>query len=160
MICPDKSCCKMDIAFPLFVTGKEIKIIKRLCPDKADSFNNVFPCPFILGNGLCMIHESKPVDCRLFPFDIRKIDGTLYWIVWEVDCLIAQEEERFGEYVKDMEERFIPAFAPWLEAYSAFRANELASKYGFKRIKEVGSIQEERELSMYVIHKAKVQSHV
>jgi|GEM_PF-1244872 len=127
--CQEKSCCRLDIAHPLFVTQQEMKIIEELYPDKAGSFNKTLPCPFLMRDGLCMIHESKPVDCRLFPFDIVKTDGEFFWIVWKLDCHILGESGRFEEYLRDLEERLLPGFTPYLGAYSSFRLDELSSKY-------------------------------
>lgn len=38
-------------------------------------------------HGQCSVYESRPIDCRLFPFDIiEHQDGSLYWIVYEDLC--------------------------------------------------------------------------
>ena len=137
LICRDKSCCNLDIAHPLFVTQEEIERIEDLCPDKAGLFNEILPCPFLMEDGLCMIHENKPVDCRLFPFDVIKVDGKLHWIIWKIDCLILQDERIFEEYLSDLERRLIPGFSPYLEAYASFRIDELCSKYEFEVLREV-----------------------
>ena len=135
--CQEKSCCRLDIAYPLFVTEEEMKRIRKLCPDKAEVFNKALPCPFLLENGLCMIHQDKPVDCRLFPFDVIKIDGKFTWIVWKFDCYILGDNGRFEEYLSDIEERLIPGFVPYLEAYSSFRLEELFSKHDYKVLREI-----------------------
>jgi Fe-S-cluster containining protein len=36
----------------------------------------------IFWNGKCEIYDFRPLDCRLFPFDIDYIDGEYYWIVY------------------------------------------------------------------------------
>ena len=33
-------------------------------------------------SGGCKIYESRPIDCRLYPFDIVNIDNSYYWIVY------------------------------------------------------------------------------
>jgi len=136
LICKDK-CCNWDVARLLFVTQEEMERIKEMYPDKSKSFNKVLPCPFLMEDGLCMIHEKKPTDCRLFPFDIIRVDGKLCWIIWKIDCFIIQEEENFEEYMKDLEEKLIPDFRPHLEAYSLFRLDELSGKYRFKVLREI-----------------------
>lgn len=35
-------------------------------------------CFFV--NNKCSIYECRPIDCRLFPFDFKEIDGE-YWLV-------------------------------------------------------------------------------
>ena len=137
LICQDKSCCNLDIAYPLFVTQDEMECIREVHPGKAGSFNKVFPCTFLTADGLCMVHDRKPVDCRLFPFDVIKVNGTFCWIVWKFDCLILRDEERFEEYLRDLEEKLIPGFRPYLEAYASFRLDELSSKYSFEVLREV-----------------------
>jgi len=138
LICHSKSCCNLDIAYPLFVTQEEMERIRELYPDKAKLFNRILPCPFLTEDGLCMIHESKSVDCRLFPFDVLNLDGRLCWIIWKLDdCAIIREENRFEEYLKNLEERLISGFRPYLEAYSRFRLDELLSKYSYEVLREV-----------------------
>lgn len=135
--CKGVLCCNLDIAHPLFVTDEEMERIMNLRPDKAGSFNKILPCPFLREDSLCTIHESKPVDCRLFPFDVIKVDGELYWIVWNFDCLVSKDEARFEEYLIDLEKRLIPGFNPHLDAYSAFRIEELSGKYRYRVLREV-----------------------
>lgn len=36
----------------------------------------------IFWNGKCEIYDFRPLDCRLFPFDLDIIDGEFYWIVY------------------------------------------------------------------------------
>lgn len=136
LICQGKSCCYLDIAYPLFVTQEEMECIKAVYPNKAGSFNRVLPCPFLMGDGLCMIHGIKPVDCRLFPFDVIKMDGKFCWIIWKLDCGILRERGKFEEYLADLEEKLIPGFSPYLEAYSSFRLDELFGKYSYEILRE------------------------
>jgi len=135
--CQDISCCNLDIAHPLFVTDEELNRILTAHPGKAESFNKVLPCPFLGADRLCMAHDIKPVDCRLFPFDVIKVDGELCWIIWKLNCSVIQDESRFEEYLVDLEERLIPEFRPHLNAYSSFRIDELFSKYSHKILRKV-----------------------
>ena len=135
--CQDISCCNLDIAHPLFVTDGEMHRILSAHPDKAESFNKVLPCPFLGEDRLCMAHDIKPVDCRLFPFDVIEVDGKLCWIIWKFSCLVIQDESRFEEYLVDLEEKLIPGFRSYLSAYSAFRIDELLSKYSYKVLRKV-----------------------
>jgi Fe-S-cluster containining protein len=137
LICRSKSCCNLDIAYPLFVTQEEMERIKTLYPNKAKSFNRILPCPFLMGDGLCMIHEIKPVDCRLFPFDVIKVNGKFCWIIWKLDCLILRDEGKFEEYIADLEEKLIHGFSPHIEAYSSFRLDELLGRYSYEILREV-----------------------
>lgn len=37
-------------------------------------------CIFFINNK-CSIYENRPIDCRLFPFDFKEIDGE-YWVIY------------------------------------------------------------------------------
>ena len=41
-------------------------------------------CPFF-DNG-CTIYDIRPSDCRLFPYDLKEIDGRYYLIRYELPC--------------------------------------------------------------------------
>lgn len=41
--------------------------------------------------GRCAIYDVRPFDCRIFPFDIREIEGRLHWIVYTTLCPVAFE---------------------------------------------------------------------
>ena len=135
--CRDISCCKLEIAHPLFVTDEEMDRILSKYPEKGEAFNKVVPCPFLREDRMCTAHDIKPVDCRLFPFDVVKIDGELQWIVWKFDCPVTADESGFEDYLVDMEERLIPGFRPYLDAYSSFRIDELFGKYSHKVLRKV-----------------------
>jgi hypothetical protein len=73
-----------------------------------------------------------------------KLDGKLKWVIWQFDCLILQDEERFEEYLTDMEERLIiHKFILYLEDYAAFRFEELSGKYTFKVLRDVRILNSE-----------------
>lgn len=38
-------------------------------------------------DGLCQIYRDRPIDCRLFPFDVHEtVDGRLFWVVYTKLC--------------------------------------------------------------------------
>lgn len=131
------NCCHWDIASNIFITPEESERIGKLHPDKIKLFNKISPCPFLSEEGFCIIHDVKPVDCRLFPFDIIKIGDKFFWIVREMDCAILKSEEKLKEYLKDFEENMIPCFMIHMEEYALFRLDELSRKYKFKILREV-----------------------
>ena len=45
-------------------------------------------CKFFVNNR-CSIYEDRPIDCRLFPFDFKEIDGE-YWLICYKDVSICQ----------------------------------------------------------------------
>ena len=133
--CKNKGCCKLDIAYPLFVTQEEDVKIKKYYPNQ-NCFNKKFPCPFFNKNYLCDIHNIRPVDCRFFPFDIIKINEKFFWIIWKIDCPIIEYED-FEDCLEQFEEELIPYFKTYLQEYSKFRLEEFLNKYKFEVIREV-----------------------
>ncbi|MGQ0771250.1 MAG: YkgJ family cysteine cluster protein [Nitrososphaerota archaeon] len=53
------------------IAGKTLKQIR-----KKQSHECIF------WSGKCEIYAFRPLDCRLFPFDIDMIDGEFYWILY------------------------------------------------------------------------------
>jgi Fe-S-cluster containining protein len=41
-------------------------------------------CVFLDDSFKCSIYSHRPFECRIFPFDIKEINGKLHWIVWQV----------------------------------------------------------------------------
>ncbi len=139
--CKEK-CCDSEIVFPLFVTENEYERLTCLYPDAIGQFNKSVPCPFLKENKLCIVHDTKPIDCKLFPFDIIMVDQKFYWIIREINCPIAKDKEGFEKYLSIFEETIIPNFIEYMEDYALFRYEELAEKWGCKIIREVMFIVE------------------
>jgi len=132
------TCCNHEVASRLFVTPEEFKSISDNCPDAMELFNSgCLPCPFLTDNQLCRIHTFKPIDCRLFPFDMVVDNGKFFWIIREIDCQIPKNEDNFEEYLKDFEENIIPDFESHLEPYALFRFDELAEMFSYRILREV-----------------------
>lgn len=87
------NCNKIDMPIVLPSEAKRIESISR---KKIDEFankltNNLYQmkradndeakgCIFFVNNK-CSIYENRPIDCRLFPFDFKEIDGE-YWLIY------------------------------------------------------------------------------
>jgi len=93
--CHAKTCCSDHL--PPFVSIDEFKEIKT--STGRDDFvttrviNNTIKnimktkdrtneCIFFDSEKGCTIYQSRPFDCKIFPFDIRKINGEFTWIVF------------------------------------------------------------------------------
>lgn len=75
------NCCKQEkISNNLFLTDEEKK---RLI-----GINDNFPCKFLSDKGLCKIHSQRPIDCRIFPFDIVEIKKEFFWAYYQTNCPI------------------------------------------------------------------------
>ena len=119
--CNHTSCCN-DFVTP-FLTPTEEKGIKKI---KHENFseeiiiNNkqVFAlkkkpgtneCIFWSKDSGCEIYQKRPFDCKLFPFDIYKINGVYTWVVyscssdtnwtWSEKILESLEEEIISEEI-------------------------------------------------------------
>jgi Fe-S-cluster containining protein len=42
-------------------------------------------------SGHCEIYNVRPLDCRLYPLDIVRLNGTYFWILWEY-CTITEAD--------------------------------------------------------------------
>jgi Fe-S-cluster containining protein len=132
------TCCNHEVASRLFVTPEEFKCISENYPDDMQLFNSgCLPCSFFTDEHLCRIHTIKPIDCRLFPFDLLVDNGKVFWIIREINCQIVENEGDFEEYLSDFEENIIPNFEPYLEPYALFRFEELAEKFSFRVLREL-----------------------
>jgi Fe-S-cluster containining protein len=87
------------------VNGTIIKAINK----KANSDICVF-----WNENKCSIYQHRPFDCRAYPFDILKINGKYYWIVyscnpqsdwvWTEDHLQTLEKDKaFSEVMEKIE---------------------------------------------------------
>lgn len=87
-------CCNCnEIDMPILLPN-EADSISRISRKPIDGFakkltNNLYQmqrdsqtngCVFFQNNR-CTIYENRPIDCRLFPFDFKEIDGE-YWIIY------------------------------------------------------------------------------
>jgi len=87
---------------------------------------------------LCSIHETRPFDCRFFPFDIIKIEGKYYWVIWVTGCLITKNHrDDFEEYLKENEENLIPKFIDFIDDYANFRVDEFKGKFDFEILRKI-----------------------
>lgn len=137
--CKNK-CCELKISFPLFTTSEELSKIKEYGFN--EDFSEFHSCMcYNKEYKKCMIYKIRPVDCRLFPFDVHIVDGKSYWIIWDLPCLIvdtinnkAGNEE---DYLNFFENNIIPKFKQYLGVYNSFRCPELIDNYKFKILREI-----------------------
>ncbi len=61
-------------------------------------------CVFFVNNS-CSIYNNRPIDCRLFPFDFKEIDGE-YWLIYYNDIEICKalpnDEEEIKSYAHNI----------------------------------------------------------
>lgn len=126
--CPTKSnCCTRIRDFgaiePPFLFASEIARISKVASGGMTSIqtrsletgeqiwmlrSNNPGCVFHV-NGRCSIYNMRPVDCRLFPFDIReRADGKLVWVVYTKLCPKAFDYSKYFEAAKILLSKLVP----------------------------------------------------
>jgi Fe-S-cluster containining protein len=84
-------------------------------------------CEF-LENGMCRVYALRPFECRIFPFDVLNIEGSLTWVLWEA-CpahgLLDPEE-----YLEHLEHDLVASLPDgYLESYVAYHRTNQPEKY-------------------------------
>ena len=103
----DARCCKI---WPPYLFKFERKLFKdhiyfsRYKGQKVQSLEKHRKECVFLKNNKCSIYEKRPVDCIMFPFDIRKIKGEFFWIVWE----FCKTPENIENHLSEFEKTIIP----------------------------------------------------
>ncbi len=123
----EKECCKEKIAHSIFLTPAEKNILKRLKRKNKNS-----SCKFFNSQYLCDIYSQRPIDFRLYPFDILKRGGKFFWIVWNNSCPITESRSgiEFEPYLQEQESKIIPKFKKCMDTYSQFRKKEFINNFG------------------------------
>lgn len=89
------NCCEtFDKMNPPTLTLKEIELIENEYSDFYENLgDNLYrlkvednTCIFFR-NGKCVIYDIRPLDCRLFPFDIIKDNDKYYLILYKLECI-------------------------------------------------------------------------
>lgn len=57
-----------------------LKLTEHLYQMKRTDDDESKGCIFFINNK-CSIYDNRPIDCRLFPFDFKEIDGE-YWVIY------------------------------------------------------------------------------
>lgn len=111
------NCNKIDMPIILPVEAKKIESISRKPIDKFAKklTNNLYQmrridddenkgCVFFINNA-CSIYENRPIDCRLFPFDFKEINGE-YWLIYYNDIEICKalptDEDEIKSYAHNI----------------------------------------------------------
>jgi len=110
-----------------------IYTIKHHLTNKLISFikiNDEKGCIFFdLKQGRCKIYKYRPLDCRLFPIDIKLIEKRYWWVLYEYVCPISEKE--INSILEFGETQFLPLIRDRIEEYASIEM-QLAN---FKKIK-------------------------
>jgi len=127
--CNHKNCCT-DSAVPL-VFSKDLEKIKKIDPQYIKHLKTIeisgiqvnavkkkeglTECVYWDAlTGGCKIYESRPIDCRLYPFDILYVDDSYHWIVyscneksdwtWSENHLkILEKDDGFDDFMQNID---------------------------------------------------------
>ncbi len=146
-----KCCCESDeIDMPVLINDEGVKI-QGIAPqvNKMRKFSSQIgntsvrqinrkdkgECYFF-NNGICKIYEDRPIDCRLFPFDIvLDKESQEYWIGYYTDlcekCLPGPEEMK--KYVHILRPYFFLMY-PFANIITEDRVCEKLNKAAFKKL--------------------------
>lgn len=80
-------------------------------------------------DGKCSIYNIRPYDCRLFPYDIKKIDGEYFLVLYKLDCL--------KNFVSTNVDEIVEGLRPILEEYVDDRLNKKLKNFEFEIIKKI-----------------------
>lgn len=84
-------------------------------------------------NGKCKIYKVRPTDCRLFPYDIIRIDKKYYLVIYDIDCI--DIEKFISENYCD--EDLIKRIIPWIEDFTNSINYTKMKNYKYKIVKEI-----------------------
>ena len=75
------------------------------------TINNV--C-FFYQNGKCQIYDKRPLDCRLYPFDIIEKENKYYLILYKLKC------NSQNDYINDLEDidKIVNQIKPWIKEFT------------------------------------------
>ena len=116
---------------PPFLTNQDVQNISNYINEPIENFcenrspgndNMIFlksneheKCIFLDDNMKCKIYGVRPLDCRLFPLDVTKIENDYYWIIYTKFCFSNKIN------IPDLLEfanGVLPQLAPYLDDYA------------------------------------------
>lgn len=103
------------------------KYFKKINDEAYNILNIKGVCPFYK-NG-CSIYDIRPSDCRLFPYDLKEIDGKYYLIQYDLPC----GSKNVNENVEDI----IDVLKTIITTYTDKKIEEKVNLFEYKIIKEI-----------------------
>jgi len=133
-------CCDFDDSIDNIVTTSQEKeeIIKRVGFSAEQYFKRInneaynilsinSVCPFYKNE--CTIYDIRPADCRLFPYDLKEIDGKYYLIQYDLPCGSKNVSENVDEIVEVLK--------TIITTYTDKKIEEKVNNLQFNVIKEI-----------------------
>jgi len=95
-------------------TNKFIKETECIRPDRQTSYTSSGHEPI---NGT---YDNRPLECRLFPFDIKDIEGKIMWVKWN-SCHVTPRLD-YEKFISFFERKFSREMS--LEQIQSYIANQ------------------------------------
>jgi Fe-S-cluster containining protein len=113
--------------------------------ERNDENKNVFAlksstnggCPFYMDDA-CTIYENRPIDCRMFPFDIKSDAQGGYNLVFYTSA--CSKEIKLDDYIDIVDliiAEMYPKIKPYIEEYALPRWFKLLDKHNYIIIKKL-----------------------
>lgn len=101
-------------------------------------------CVFFVNNK-CVIYDERPLDCRLFPFDFKEIDGE-YWLIYYDDVNICRSLPSDIEEIKAYAHNIRPLLdiiLPYMSECSMPIFSKRLENQSYKKLFTVKSLRED-----------------
>lgn len=138
------NCCNGRKVDPAVLTPNDvIEICNRtglLENDFSESYTNILKnmktnngkCYFFK-DGKCSIYNFRPIDCRIFPFDVRYNNNGVLNIVWYTSaCPVNTNSRKYKDEIKPTFQKLRPFFNEF-----ALHASPLLDKQKYEVVEEI-----------------------
>lgn len=134
-------CCNFEKIDRPIISQEEKKKIE-LCYDNNDDkelfqklTNECFNITTINNNcifydGNCKIYNSRPYDCRLYPYDIKKINGKFFLVIYKLDCI------QYKNFLGNVD-YLIEKIKPFINTFTDMHYNSKLNDLEYTIIKEI-----------------------
>ena len=146
-----KNCCNsFDIIDDPLATKQELVQIERTFQlliynkqlnDSFFSLNDGSGTCCFYNNNKCTIYDARPLDCRLFPFDIKRIRKEFCLVVYTNPCDNFQLSEQFIEENISQIEAIVSELMPYISDYIAKDVCKKSSSKPYQIIKKIGVLR-------------------
>jgi len=128
-------CCKGEAPY---ASKEELTLLNvKKIGQRADG-----SCQFLKRNQ-CTEYQLRPLECRLFPFDIKEIEGALTWILW-LNCpanAVMEVDENLTRFEQDI---LVSWSIQYIKDYVAYHRINEPPKYAelpFTKIRSVNFVK-------------------
>lgn len=113
---PCLACCKNE---NLYLSESE----KMVYGQKVNTEN----CHHLLEDGRCNIHANRPVECQIYPLDLKRLNGIITWILWNsCPATTSMIEDYISQQVSEYETKLTPE---WVCEYVLHHETNEPEKY-------------------------------